>query len=243
MNTNTVIDRLPIHSQCFLRRIYYKYRYPKHYESLKKLRNTVTREGYSLKSYLEKKCIFIHIPKCAGISICKSLLGNLGGGHLTIRDYQAAFTPHEFVNFFKFTIVRNPWDRLVSAYNFLKRGGLNERDRLWAEENLARFTDFNEFVKNWVNRKNVFTYYHFRPQTYYVSIRNKPILDYIGYMDRIKQDYEFIAKKINVTAPLQHINKSDHLDYKKIYNSSSIEIVRKTYEDDIQIFGYTFEKG
>ncbi|HTL74630.1 MAG TPA: sulfotransferase family 2 domain-containing protein, partial [bacterium] len=77
----------------------------------------------------QHRCIFVHVPKCAGISLVKSLFGDFDCGHTNLRRYQIMFAPAEFNGYFKFTIVRNPFDRVVSAFLFLKKGGVNEKDR------------------------------------------------------------------------------------------------------------------
>lgn len=90
-----------------------------------------------------------------------SLFGNLGEVHLRIPHYQLIFSRREFEEYYKFTFVRNPWDRLVSASLFLKKGGAHKGDKAWAEKNLSRFPDFHSFVRGWVDRKGVNTWKHF----------------------------------------------------------------------------------
>lgn len=51
------------------------------------IRKTETNESYSYKPFDDNKAIFIHIPKCAGVSVNKALFGNLAGGHTTLEDY------------------------------------------------------------------------------------------------------------------------------------------------------------
>lgn len=58
-----------------------------------------------------------------------TLFGNLGGAQLRIPHDQLIFSQREFEDYFKFTFVRNPWDRLLSAFLFLKKGGANKVDR------------------------------------------------------------------------------------------------------------------
>ena len=86
------------------------------------------------------RCIFIHIPKTAGSSIVEMLF-NEPSRHIPYFVYRDA-NPEKFRQFFKFAFVRNPWDRLVSTYFFLREGGVNEDDRRWSN---AHFEPLREF--------------------------------------------------------------------------------------------------
>jgi hypothetical protein len=63
----------------------------------------VSSSGHSFKGMVDTKSIFVHVPKCAGVSISEALYGNLGGGHTTINEYLYIFSPAEIELFFKFT--------------------------------------------------------------------------------------------------------------------------------------------
>ena len=90
-------------------------------------------DPYSLRTMIARGCLFIHIPKCAGIAVSKALFNNRAGGHLPLAHYQLIITPQQYKHLFKFTVVRNPYARLLSAYRFLASGGLNARDAAWAQ--------------------------------------------------------------------------------------------------------------
>ena len=104
-------------------------------------------------------CVFIHIPKAAGTSLTRTLFDS-PSRHLHYTEYQRT-NPRKFQQYFKFTFVRNPYDRLFSAYTFLKKGGLNELDRCWAEQNLTSFPDFESFVHGWVTPENIWSWVAF----------------------------------------------------------------------------------
>ena len=89
--------------------------------------------------------IFIHIPKTAGTSI-ESVFGKCRAKHKTIkktlRDIPQGKT-HE--DYFKFTFIRNPWDRIVSLYEYLKREAI-QADKA--------FLDFHEWVDTVVCKRH-----------------------------------------------------------------------------------------
>ena len=68
----------------------------------------------------EKKIIFVHAPRTSGTSIEKSILnGKLVPDtmkHLRASQFKKMFN-EEWDKFYKFTIVRNPWDRIISMYH------------------------------------------------------------------------------------------------------------------------------
>ena len=75
------------------------------------------------------KCIFIHVPKVAGTSIERSIFETNKWliGHVKASDY-IRIDKNKFESYFSFGFVRNPYDRVVSAYHYLKNGGGNEND-------------------------------------------------------------------------------------------------------------------
>jgi hypothetical protein len=226
---------------------YFRCQRSKRCRKLRDLLGLESLTAFSLEEFDKHKCIFVHIPKCAGVSICRSLFGNIVGHHLSIAEYRRIFSREEFSTYFKFAFVRNPWDRLVDAYYFLKAGGWNERNKKWSERNLSAYENFSSFVKMWVNPVNVKKYPHFRPQRDFICIEgdNTPIVDFIGYFERLDQDFTYVSDRIGMSAELMHLNKTPSRgeDYKIYYDSEMIEIVSDTYRDDIKILGYNFDNS
>src|SRR5699024_3171220 len=68
-----------------------------------------------------RKCSFVHVPKAAVTSISNALYVR-SFGHFSAAEIRLDF-PRAFGNIFVFSIVRNPWDRIVSAYRFAASGG------------------------------------------------------------------------------------------------------------------------
>lgn len=199
-------------------------------------------QEYTLKGFDELECIFIHIPKSAGVSINRELFGNLGGAHRTVRTYKRVFGPLTFSRYFKFTFVRNPYSRLLSAYRFLKKGGFCEKDRLWAEQNLAPYNTFRDFVHGWLTEESILEYNHFIPQFMFICDRSyEPEVDYIGRFETIEEDFQKICSHLKITRKLKKHNsgpeKENH--WSSYYTYEELDKVYNIYNRDFALFGYS----
>jgi hypothetical protein len=196
---------------------------------------------FSLKSYDEHKCIFVHITKTAGTSVAKSLFGYLPY-HYTAVDYRAIYGKKTFNEYYKFAFVRNPWDRLYSAYRYLKAGGWNDEDKQWAETHLSRFSSFNEFVRHWLTKENINKHKHFWPQRRFIcDSRNRLLIDYLAYFETLHEDYDVIKSRLQIDTEIGRHNVNPGETYKEAYDYKSKMIVADVYSEDIALFGYDFD--
>lgn len=228
------------------RRACYQRKYPEQYAALQALRTEepAILRARSFKPFIDHECIFVHIPKTAGISVGYSLFGRHTGNHATVAEYQIAFSEEEFARFFKFTFVRNPWDRLLSAFLFMKKGGRNQGDLNWSLRNLAPYKTFEKFVLRWVNPQNIQKGQHFRPQHQFITTpaSPEPQVDFIGYFEKLSEDYQVICDRLGIGQSLTFENRTvEKEDYRSYYNPRTIEIVAEVYRRDIELFGYSFE--
>jgi hypothetical protein len=102
-------------------------------------------KSYGVKEMIALKTIFFHIPKTGGLSIAEALFGNRAAGHIRAEDARLIFGAWGFQRFFKFCIVRNPWDWLVSAYHYLKTHPTSSAAPLVQTHS---FPDFIGFIPN-----------------------------------------------------------------------------------------------
>jgi len=221
----------------------YKLFFPKKFLENQNLRSKRVGQGQnSLIGFDEKKCIFIHIPKAAGVSLSLGMFDNLGGGHRFITSYYPIYSPQEFKAFYKFTIVRNPWDRLVSAYHFLKEGGFNSVDKSWFEENLSSYENFEEFVNGWVSKENITKFTHFIPQYRYVYDGKKLCVDKVYKFEEMEMVINDINSRLGLHLKNEHKNRtqSRNDDYRSYYSDKTKSIVADVYSKDISLFGYEF---
>lgn len=185
------------------------------------------------------KCIFIHIPKAAGTSVAQTLFGQ-GSRHVPYFEYEKA-NPWKFRRYFKFAFVRNPWDRLVSTYFFLKHGGISELDISWARENLSSYANFADFVKNGLSKESILSWVHFKPQHYFICDQTMKVkVDFVGRFESINRDFDAVACRLGCDRRLKMLNAGDHASYAKYYDADIREIVGRVYRRDIALFGYEF---
>jgi len=213
-----------------------------HWKNRKDFKQMRSESGvYSLKGFDRLKCIYIHIPKAAGISINKALFDNYGGGHKTVRVYKRIFGPAVYKEYFTFTFVRNPYSRLLSAYRFLKNGGFSETDRTWAIQNLSEYSSFDDFIKLWIDEESIWSLNHFKPQYSFVcDVSLTPEVDFIGKVESIEEDFEKVCSILNIPNKLEIRNKgkTDNTNWEHFYSDYSIDKITDIYSRDFELFQY-----
>jgi hypothetical protein len=188
------------------------------------------------------QCIFIHIPKVAGSSIENALWGTRGrAGHKTALEYKKA-DQKLFQKYFSFAFVRNPYDRFVSAYEYLIRGGRNRYDKAWAEENLKCYPSFSSFVlalQDEKVKKKTLNWSHFKPQYRFVCDENGSVIaDYIGRYETLEKSFDYVTIKLKIDANLPHENAIDRQVFSDYYTEETKSIVRNIYHKDFELFSY-----
>lgn len=188
------------------------------------------------------RALFIHVPKSAGRSVVRGLFDVKSVEHAPADWYQQ-LDPDKFQRYFKFTFVRNPWDRAVSAYTYLAQGGsaASEEDRHWAAF-VNDYDSFDDFIQRWLSYDNAMRNALFTPQALFLKdVFGRIDMDFIGRFERLREDFDTVAHKLGVDAQLPHLNQSRSAAYQSFYSDSSREIVARVYAEDIEAFGYRFD--
>jgi hypothetical protein len=189
------------------------------------------------------RALFIHVPKSAGRSIVRGLFDVRSVEHAPADWYQL-LDSEKFDAYFKFTFVRNPWDRAVSAYTYLLQGGsaASVEDRQWSRF-VSGFENFDDFARNWLTPDNVMRYALFTPQVEFLKNRFGQIdMDFIGRFETLADDFATVAKRLGVDATLPHINSSRDRGYQDFYSEASHDAVARAYAEDIASLDYRFEQ-
>ena len=193
-------------------------------------------------SYWKKeKTIFIHIPKGAGVSVNQAIYGR-PLGHFYAKDIKRIY-PKIFKKFFTFSVVRNPIDRLYSAYHFSIQGGTNVMGikNYGYYINNQDFNSFESFVTKWLKKQNLLKIdFIFRPQYVYLFDDNKKLLvDKFYKLEHIEEYFDEISNAIGKPFSLEHLNASKRGKV-KITDELRNEICN-IYKQDFKLLGYSLD--
>ena len=162
--------------------------------------------------------------------------------HLKAHEYveKKWVTQDQFDRYFKFTIVRNPWDRTASFYRFL---------------GYDRWCSFSRFVRSYLPGKVENNHWFFLPQVDYLYRNGGQLLvDFVGRYESLTKDFATACQHLNIAAAeLPHANNRQKkgpgfkqwlrrrpVPYTQMYDSRTRSIVAKLYEADVDAFKYVF---
>jgi hypothetical protein len=195
--------------------------------------------------WIERGILFIHVPKAAGTSINQALYGRFMG-HPRASDVER-WGSARLRTLPRLAVVRNPWDRLVSAYRFARRGsgiggivaGIRNPEQYCAPE----FDSFERFVREWLAPRDIVTLDGvFQPQRLYVCDRTgRPLVDHLGSLEDLRSTFSFIERTIGGRIQIPQSNRSGgRIDYRELYTDETRALVGKIYREDVELFGYDF---
>jgi len=154
----------------------------------------------------EARAIFVHIPKAAGKSVGMAVFGDDKPGHYYATDYRFA-DKRKFSEYFTFSFVRNPVDRFLSAYYFLKSGRGTRQDTSFFNRELSRFTSIDSVVGEWLDERSVYFWPHFVPQVDYLTDSNgSVIVDFVGKVESFERDFNIIATSLGCIRSVGKVN-------------------------------------
>lgn len=199
-----------------------------------------TADGYGLRSMLSLSAIFVHVPKAAGTSVTYSLFGSRGAGHAPAFLYRALLGEKSFDSKFKFTFVRDPVDRFISAFRFLSNGGDGgQADLEFKRQVLSKFECIDDFTINWLSPRRLSKVVHLQEQRHFLCHpgTNDLMVDFVGRFENIVEDYSKISSILGVKNGLPKLN-SPHKERKISLSQSSEEKIRELYSKDFKLFDY-----
>ena len=196
-----------------------------------------------------KKFLFIHIPKTAGNAVQKVLMpysddeiyreshkdGKLND--FEVKNELGICRKHEWVgpyienpevlgasveDYLKFSVVRNPWERMVSWYCYTF-------PRISQEIDKDHFLE-NGLGKNMPSMKD------------YLYYDGKNQMDYIIRYENLEEGFKEVCLKLDIPFEgFEVTNPSTHPHYSNFYNDDSLSKIDELYGDDAKIFNYSYE--
>lgn len=201
----------------------------------------IRNAGYRIKTklrYLRHRYVdnflFIHINKTGGSSIEQAL--NLSREHKTALEKIDELGHSRWNNRFTFTIVRNPWDKVVSHYHYR----LDTNQRGIREKNIP----FKKWVRKAYGHRDPEFYDRprfFMPQVDWISNHDGEIIvDYIGRFEKLYKEFNHICSKLDISVDLPHLKASQRDHYRRYYDEETKNIVAESFKNDIEQFGYRY---
>lgn len=206
----------------------------------------------------DKRIIFVHIPKCAGTSVNEFMdiifptkksshspkvngepMDVLYGGtvleHMTAAEIRETLGAESFEALDSFAVIRNPWDRMVSFYEYIMKLTVP----VFGKDFLKDFT-FDEFVE--IVQKHPFFKPFYPQHVYLFDDSGKLMVRRIFRFEDTASLKEYLAKHMNKSVEkFPHANVTTRRPYQSYYNPHTKQIVQDIYRRDIELFGYHFD--
>lgn len=200
----------------------------------RKAKNRITRTVKKWRHDHFDNFVFIHINKTGGSSIEKAL--KLPSEHKTALEKIEEIGMRRWENKFTFTVIRNPWDKVVSHYHYRVQTNQTElRDNT---------ISFSKWVRLTYGSKD--SYYYdkpimFMPQSDWISdLEGTVLVKHICRFERLSEDFSVVCNKLGKNVTLPHVKSSKRGNYRDYYEEDTAVIVENWFRKDIENFGYKF---
>ena len=198
----------------------------------------------------KNKFIFIHIPKNSGTTMTKELQkvykntqllinceregmnNGIDKMHLYYDVIDNFISKNVLESYFKFCIVRNPYNKIYSAWNFIKKR--------------HGYINVNDFIKYKLNKEFIYgkelipgdARVHYRPQfTFVYDNKNNKFADFIIRYENLNEDISKMNEKYGLNIKLYDDGNSQK-SYINILNKESISKINTLYKKDFELFNY-----
>ncbi|PJI84959.1 sulfotransferase family protein [Yoonia maricola] len=202
----------------------------------------------------KRSYVFVHIPKTGGTSLALALEDRAAADdilvgdtpkarkrrarqialkapgrlwkHSTLRDVAGLYPEGAFI----FTLVRNPWDRMVSYYHWLQDQSFDH-----PAVRVAKATTFAGFLRDTSVQESVRRHSY---ATYVIDANGHDHCDLYARLEH-PEDLEPLWKHLGFQLSVPHVNRSDRdVDWRIYYDAEGFDIVQEIAAQDIARFGY-----
>ena len=182
--------------------------------------------------------------------------------HITPDEIKKKIGNKIWNSYYKFTVVRNPWDQTVSRYWWYKYKD-SKRFR-WEGKNTIRKVILNlfnpvayKFVIGKILKNKSFNYFagtfsktspnkKWKNSLYYFDNKGNPVCDFYIRYENLQEDYEKVCKRLGIPHEklprTKNKTRKDKKHYSMYYNDETKNIIYNLFKKEIDYFGYKFEK-
>ena len=183
-----------------------------------------------LHLHVHKRVLLLNTP--AGVKF--GVLNSDNVQHAKANDIQRILGKPLFESLFKFCFVRNPWAREVSDYEYVKRTIRHPVSHIINSNNWS----FQQYLEWKLERKQEQS-----PQLRFIAdIHNNLLVDFVGKVENIEQHFKKIAEITGINPnKLPKLNSTTYAcSYQDYYDSKTKKIVEELYQDELDLFEYSF---
>ena len=157
-------------------------------------------------------------------------IAKINHGHISAEQLVKVIPPEIWKHYYKYAVVRNPWDKYISFCFFMNR------------ENEDFQKDPTSFLNRIIDKQKVKSRILFRPQYEFVYDHNGEMLvNECGRFEDLQGSFDELAQRIGIqTQKLEHVNASVHDKYRKYYSEELKEKVADYYQRDIELFNFIY---
>jgi hypothetical protein len=208
-----------------------------------------------------RRYIFVHIPKTGGTALSLALedramaediligdtpkaqrrRGRIKGAqtrgrlwkHSTLNDVIGLISPEEAASFFTFTLVRNPWDRMVSYYHWLRGQSFDH-----PAVSLAKGLEFSDFL----NTPHIQASFHSNPYGSYMQVDGVEHCTAYIRLEHLRDDLAPLEAHLGFSlGDIVRANSSHRArDWRFYYSDQDAESLGRICARDVVRFGYSF---
>lgn len=193
-----------------------------------------------LTDMAERGYVFVHIPKTAGRSILSAFGVKFHSEHKTLSQYSTELGKEVCKARFKFTVVRNPWDRAVSFYKFFytpfRAPGLTFEE--WLQKRSVALSRRGRLGKVPLD------------QLSYCRVDGVVEMDALLRFEEVETDFAAVADRFGITTKLPHVGGETvrkripietHESFGDYYTSQwSVDFIAGLNRELIERMNYTF---
>jgi hypothetical protein len=174
---------------------------------------------------------FVHINKCGGSSVEIAL--GIQKDHASARTMRNAMGDDEWARRFTFSLVRNPFDRVVSIYYYRVRAriaGLEDRH-----------VNINQWIaKVWDDRDPAYLddALLLGPAEDWLCEDGALMVDFVGKLETLDEDWKVVTDRLGIDKSLERVNRNARPPYRDVLDTTARAVIEKSFRADFERYGY-----